>query len=214
MELNRKEIYRYLGYKGKTPDETIAQAVESAVSELTRVMKPKAVSRPIRITRPEENTVCLDNIVVHSKSLYQHLDTCAEGVLFAATLGAQVDLLIHRYNVLDMSKAVIFQACAAEAIEAFCDQEQDAIEQEAHSKGLYLRPRFSPGYGDFPLQYQRELLPLLDAQRRIGLTRTDSDMLVPEKSVTAVIGFTPVATSCHISRCMTCKAKNCPFRKD
>lgn len=214
MDLNRKEIYRYLGYKGTAPDETVSAVVEDSIVELLRVMRPKFVSRPVTITRPSENIVLLDTIEVHSKSLYQHLDTCSEGVLFAATLGASVDMLIHRYNVMDMSRAVILQACAAAAIERVCDDHQGEIEEQAKAKGLFLRPRFSPGYGDFPLTYQKDVLGLLDAQRRIGLTRTESNMLTPSKSVTAVIGFTPVDTSCHISRCMICSAKNCPFRKE
>ena len=214
MDLNRKEIYRYLGYKGTAPDETVSAVVEDSIVELLRVMRPKFVSRPVTITRPSENIVLLDTIEVHSKSLYQHLDTCSEGVLLAATLGASVDMLIHRYNVMDMSRAVILQACAAAAIERVCDDHQGEIEEQAKAKGLFLRPRFSPGYGDFPLTYQKDVLGLLDAQRRIGLTRTESNMLTPSKSVTAVIGFTPVDTSCHISRCMICRAKNCPFRKE
>jgi len=98
----------------------------------------------------------------------------------------------------------------------FCTRKEQALEliALAKEKGLYLRPRYSPGYGDFPLTYQKEILELLNAQRRIGLTRTESNMLVPTKSVTAIIGFTTEETSCHVAKCMTCQAKNCPFRKE
>lgn len=214
MEINRQEILRYLGYRGAQADETITQAVESALAELERVMTPKAVTRPVVIRQIGENTLDLDDIIIESKNLRMHLNGCTEGVLFAATLGAPVDQLIHRYNVIDVSKAVILQACAAAAIEAFCDEQQDAMEAQAKEKGLYLRPRYSPGYGDFPLTYQKEVLELLNAQRRIGLTRTESNMLVPTKSVTAIIGFTAEETNCHVAKCMTCQAKNCPFRKE
>ncbi len=214
LDLDRKEILRYLGYRGAQPDDTVLASVESAIAELKCVMTPKSVTRPIAIRTAGENTLDLEGVLIESKSLYQHLDSCREGVLFAATLGAPVDLLIQRYNVMDMSRAVILQACAAAAVEAYCDQCQDEIEAQAREKGLYLRPRYSPGYGDFPLTYQKEVLTMLNAQRRIGLTRTESNMLVPTKSVTAVIGFTTESTSCHVARCMTCTAKNCPFRRE
>lgn len=214
MEINQQEILRYLGYRGAQADETVTQTIESCLAELQRVMTPKAVTRPIHIRKIAENTLDLDGLTVESKDLRLHLRGCEEGVLFAATLGAPVDLLIQRYNVIDVSKAVILQACAAAAVEAFCDEQQDAIEAQAKEKGLYLRPRYSPGYGDFPLTYQKEVLNLLNAQRRIGLTRTESNMLVPTKSVTAIIGFTTEETSCHVAKCMTCQAKNCPFRKE
>ena len=113
-----------------------------------------------------------------------------------------------------MSKAVILQACAATVIEAYCDEQQDFMKEEADKQGLYLRPRFSPGYGDFPLTYQKDLLGVLNCQKRIGLTVMDSLILAPSKSVTAVIGLTEESTTCHIARCMTCQAKNCPFRKE
>jgi len=146
--------------------------------------------------------------------LSQHINGCKEAAIFAATLGAQTDLLIQKYNKLDMSKAVILQACAATVIEAYCDEQQDFMKEEAGKQGLYLRPRFSPGYGDFPLTYQKDLLGVLNCQKRIGLTVMDSLILAPSKSVTAVIGLTEESTTCHIARCMTCQAKNCPFRKE
>ena len=49
-----------------------------------------------------------------------------------------------------------------------------------------LRPRRSPGYGEMPLAFSREILEKLDATRRIGVALTDSLALVPTKSVTAV----------------------------
>ena len=130
MEINRQEILRYLGYRGAQADETVMQAVESALTELTRVMVPKAVTRPVTIRQTDENVLELDGIKIESKSLRMHLNGCEEGVLFAATLGAPVDQLIHRYNVVDVSKAVILQACAAAAIEAFCDETLETFENE------------------------------------------------------------------------------------
>ena len=56
-----------------------------------------------------------------------------------------------------MSKAVILQACAATVIEAYCDEQQDFMKEEAGKQGLYLRPRFSPGYGDFPSYLSKRL---------------------------------------------------------
>ena len=215
MDLNRKEIYRYLGYKGTAPDETVSAVVEDSIVELLRVMRPKFVSRPVTITRPSENIVLLDTIEVHSKSLYQHLDTCSEGVLLAATLGASVDMLIHRYNVMGMSRAVILQACAAAAIERVCDDHQGEIEEQAKAKGLFLRPRFSPGYGDFPISGQPEFLRLTGAEKKIGLTVTDTCILVPRKSVTAVCGIADHPVTGTLAGCATCALREtCKRRKE
>ena len=214
MDISRKEILRDLGYRGKPADEIVTNSIESCLAELLRVTSPKCIYQIIPVTFGENHIVTIVSISIQSKNLSQNINGCKEAALFAATLGAQTDLLIQKYNKLDMSKAVILQACAATVIEAYCDEQQDFMKEEAGKQGLYLRPRFSPGYGDFPLTYQKDLLGVLNCQKRIGLTVMDSLILAPSKSVTAVIGLTEESTTCHIARCMTCQAKNCPFRKE
>ena len=57
---------------------------------------------------------------------------------------------------------------------------------EPQKGGARLRPRRSPGYGDIPLEMSREILEKLDATKRLGVSLTDSLLLVPSKSVTAI----------------------------
>ena len=85
-----------------------------------------------------------------------------------------------------------------------------ALEKE----NLYLRPRFSPGYGDFHLKHQKDMILLLDCPRKIGLTLTDSLLLAPSKSVTAVMGISKKNKHCHIKGCEACENRNCTFRRD
>ena len=214
MQWNQKEILRYLGYRGKPADEVVLAQIEACKDELEAVLAPKAIFRTFAVKVTGEHQLEIGGMQIHSKQLSQHISGCQQASVFAATLGAQTDLLIQRYNILDLSKAVILQACAAAAIEEYCDERQEEIRLEAASQQLYLRPRYSPGYGDFDLSHQKALLALLDAPKRIGLTATDRFILAPSKSVTAIIGFTHEDTTCHIARCMTCTAKNCPFRKE
>jgi cobalamin-dependent methionine synthase I len=54
---------------------------------------------------------------------------------------------------------------------------------------MALRPRFSPGYGDLPLELQTNLFKVLDCQHFIGLTLNDSMLMSPSKSVTAIVGL-------------------------
>ena len=73
--------------------------------------------------------------------------------------------------------------CSA-AIEGFCDLLNARL-----AEGLSTRARFSPGYGDMSLEYQRDFISVLDAGKNIGLALTQSLMLTPTKSVTALIGI-------------------------
>ena len=174
---------------------------------------PKGVWRRFSLTRPDD-TLLFAGIRGSSQSLRSHLEGCDEVYLLAATLGIGVDRLLERLSVTDVSLAVMVQACAAALLESRCDDYQREIAAEVSAEGLFLRPRFSPGYGDFPLDAQPVLLNALDAGKHIGLTVTQAHMLVPTKSVTAVIGLSRHAGSCHTGGCAMCNKKDCDFRRE
>lgn len=212
MKIDEKEVLRYLGCGG-TADESLRESVASCIGQLLQICKPRSVSRvlPVKIL---PDGVQLGNWNIAGSDLRNHINGCEKAVLFAATLGVQADRLIERESKTDMSRAAILQAAAAAMTESYCDEQEAAIAAEAEKENLYLRPRYSPGYGNFAITYQREILAMLDCPKRIGLTMTDSCMLVPTKSVTAVIGLTHEKSGCTISKCMGCSAKDCPFRKE
>jgi len=202
MTVDRTEIARYLGYGSAVPDGEVAARISFCLHAL-------AASTPRHVFR----TMPRSSLVIRSADLDQHLEGCDRLCLFAATLGTQTDTLLRRWTAADMSLAVVGQACAAAMLEGYAD---DCMAElgAALPRGQYLRPRFSPGYGDFSLSYQRALLDLLDAGRRIGLSLTEGGMLVPVKSITAVIGITHDRASCHIHKCSDCSKTDCPFRKE
>ena len=134
-------------------------------------------------------------------------------MLFGATLGAGTDRLIARISLSDMAKAVVIQSCAAVLLEEYCDERQVAIGEELEAEGLFLRPRFSPGYGDFDITYQQPLMRMLDCAKTIGLTMTDSFMMTPAKSVTALIGASPVKERCPVAGCEACGKTDCEYRR-
>ncbi len=134
-------------------------------------------------------------------------------MLFAATLGVSVDVLLQRYGKLQMSRAVVLQAVSVAMLESFCDETMERLKKEYLEQELYLRPRFSPGYGDFSLECQRQIIPALDLNRRLGVTLTDSLLMVPSKSVTAVAGISPVPVDCLVQGCEACGKTGCAYRR-
>lgn len=213
MQIDTKEVLRYLAFKG-TPDERLPEEIDVCSRELLSAAAPKACFLRVPVVHGENGQLTIDGTSLCSKDLQGHLRECKEAFLFAATLGTQVDNLMRRYSLTAMSRAVILQACAAAAIESFCDEQEEGLRKSVEGEKLFLRPRYSPGYGDFPIQWQHTLLSMLNAPKRIGLTATESCMLAPTKSVTAIIGLTHDETDCHIRKCMGCKSKNCPFRRE
>ena len=113
-----------------------------------------------------------------------------------------------------MSRAVIYQAAAAAMIEAWSDEVNSRIIQEAAKEGLFCRPRFSPGYGDFSLAYQSDFARILRIQKEIGVSLTESMLMMPSKSVTAVIGLSRRDEKCVLHGCEVCsKANGCAFSR-
>ncbi len=186
--INRAEIIRYLGYKGQVPEQEILDLIEICVQEVEAAAEPKHIMRrfPAKVS---EDRVEAAGLTMYSKSLARNLKDCKEVVFFAATLGTGVDRLLHKYLKLQVSKAVIVQATAAAAIEDYCNQCQREQEMQCAAEGLSVRPRYSPGYGDLPLAVQSDFLRILQAQKTVGIVLTEGDIMLPEKSVTAIIGL-------------------------
>lgn len=186
--IDKKEVIRYLGYKGHVPTAEILDLIEVCIKEVQAAAEPKYVARrfPAQISGEQ---ILAGGISMQSKHLARHLAGCKEVVFFAATLGTGVDRLLHKYMKLQVSKAVVVQAAAAALIEAYCDQCQKELEEACQKENLSVRPRFSPGYGDFSLTIQAEFLQVLQAQKTAGILLTDGDVMLPEKSVTAIIGL-------------------------
>lgn len=213
MNINRKEIERYLGYKGNTPDDNVKQVIDEAVDEILKIATPKSVYKILPLKTDGIN-INFGSVNAVSKNLGRNLLGCKEIVVFAATLGIGVDNIIKKYSMFEMSKAVVLQACAAAMIEDYCDECQKKIADELLERGLYLRPRFSPGYGDFDINNQEKFVNILESSKKIGLSLTNSFILVPTKSVTAVMGITENEEKCHIKGCEVCTKKDCLFRRD
>ena len=212
MDIRTKEAVRYLGYGRHAIDEQTLELIQNSFQELEQVADARFVYRIFEIIEQNENQLMLGGFRIQSKNLCKNLKDCKQAVVFCATLGLSVDLLIKRYSVSDMSRTVVLQACAAAFLEEYCDNMQKQI-ADVLKKGLYLRPRFSPGYGDFSVLHQKELLQMAEAPKQIGLAMTDGYMLTPSKSITAVIGISSEAGDCTVKGCEMCTKEDCIYRR-
>lgn len=205
------EVYRYMGFRGENPDPHIAQMTLQIVKEIADSVSPKFCAVDTGISIIGEN-VRLDWFTLASSALAKHLLGCERGIIFAATLGSGVDMLIYKYSMTSPAKAVAAQAAATVLIEKYVDDICDIFSEEAAKEGLYITARFSPGYEDLDIKNQKEFLKALDADKRIGLCLTDSYMLTPVKSVTAIVGKTKTEHDCGVQKCNRCSNFNCAYK--
>ncbi len=178
--LDRTEAARYAG--GNLSDSRFAAVIEECEAELTPLLSPSACyeTYPVSVTGEE---VSLGFTVTRSRDLAGNLAGCDSVILLAATVGAGADRLLQRYSRLSPLKAVAVQGLAAAALEGYLD----ALEEELVAPYAVSKPRFSPGYGDLPLSLQANIERAL-CFGKIGISLTSSGMMVPTKSVTALLG--------------------------
>lgn len=189
MEFRIREAIRYLGYGNHAVDEQTKQLIDDSFKELDEIGRERFVYRIFDLDAAGSDGVTVGQFRFESKFLSKNMHGCTKAAIFGATLGIETDLLIQRYLVADVAKAVVVQACAAAKMEELCDRVEAVVSADPETDGYRRHPRFSPGYGDLSLEYQKAILDILEASKKIGLTMTGSCMMSPTKSVTALIGL-------------------------
>lgn len=176
--VDRREALRYAGCRQETAD--MAALLESCIDECADIFVPQVCAIRLPIVHID-NGVMLGDITIASHLLADTLAGCREALLFVATVGHGIDRLIARYSHLSPARAVMLQALGTERIECLCDL--------FCADAAPITRRVSPGYGDIPLSLQTDICRLLDTPRRIGVTLSDSLLMAPTKSVTAIAGI-------------------------
>lgn len=201
MNLDPREIARYLGIRGKALDPQGAAWADQCQRELAQAVTPRHLGRRLPLTLFQGQ----------SRDLDHHLRHCREGILYAVTLGPEADRLLRRWSAQSMAKAAVGQAVCAAWLDDLCAAYCATLEQDL-APGEYLTPPYSPGYGDWDLAAQQTVLDRLQAPKRLGLSLTGGGMLVPEKSVTALVGISDRPEEACGQKCMRCRKTDCPFR--
>lgn len=212
----KEKVYRYLGYDRQKHNLTkeMDKLVDQCISSIIEISQLRTIySNPISLTR-ENGIIYAGNIPLLGNDINRHLEHCSQSLFIAVTLGTAVDALIRKYETIDIAKAVILEAVANVVIEELADTLENKLRVEYRKKGLYLTIRYSPGYGDFPLSFQKEILDFLDAYRKIGLSVTPNYIMIPRKSITAVLGISNFNVKGKLAGCNQCVLKEkCNYRK-
>lgn len=237
LRLDREEALGYLGYSGQRVDPDLLSRFGRIVDGCERDLRPSWVydvfdvdgerTRP-RDGRPEsgegsdaeshasgmqEPGVGLfgTSLVLPGRDIADHVRGARKVALMACTLGVASERALRAYAAVSPTDALLYDAAASALVEAAANEAEAAIAAWADERGLYAGPRFSPGYGDFPLSVQPAFLAAIDATRRIGLTTIESFMLVPSKSVTAVVGLFDHRQPGRDTRteCGPCRLRDC-----
>ena len=187
LPVDKNEVLHFAGVK--VADEQMDSLLKESINEALPLLSYKVCFKTFDINNYNKK-LDLGFCTTDSMALIKNLKNCKKIILFAATIGLNLDRLISRYGKIHPAKAVVLQALGAERIEALCNAFCLDIESSDELKDMSLVPRFSPGYGDFPLTIQKDIFEALNPSKYIGLSLNDSMLMSPSKSVTAIIGIT------------------------
>ncbi|MBQ9060734.1 MAG: methionine synthase [Firmicutes bacterium] len=204
--IDREEWLKFLHVKGE-PEEELKRRLDQAEKQLLQAADPRAIYR------------VMDRAAVATEgfSIQKHLEGCSRVAVLAVTIGVGIDQLIVRTQLTSMALAVVLDAGASVLAEQAADAAESLMKSELADRfpGMFTTSRFSPGYGDFPIRRQREILQYADAPRKIGVTLTAGDMMVPHKSVTALIGLADHPVTGRLAPCSECVLRGkCTFLKE
>lgn len=212
MKLDLSEPLRYLGVRGE-PDPALLAELSSVADKLTRSVTPRYIWRVFPLSLREEGPALEGaGLTLPGGMAARMLGECSQAVLLACTLGAGFEALLRAEQARSMARAAMLDACGSAWVEAGCDAAEEEI--STRFPDLYPTDRFSPGYGGLPLTIQKDVCALLDAPRRLGVQVTDSFLINPSKSVTAVIGLSDRPQPARIRGCGFCSLReSCQYRK-
>ncbi len=178
-EIKKEYAFAFAGVKPNCESEEMNALFYLASEKVFSVALPRVTYKILS----KDDSYLNENLLV-GKDINRLLKDSTKVVVFAATLGAEVDKALARLQITNLAEATMFDACASAAIENVCDNFCKAV------ASLYggATTRFSPGYGDLPFSIQKEIAVLLDMQKNIGVSITESGILIPQKTVTAIFG--------------------------
>ena len=166
-----------------TPVGVLPKDAEGIIESVLCAAKPAYVAVHAKISR-QNDRIFVENIATDSRALFEVCRESDECILVVATLGVGVDRLILRTSSISPYDSFVADAVADALIEALCDHAEEKL-----AAGLVTRGRFSPGYADLELSFGKEIIRLTDAERLLGIKQSDSGLMIPKKSVNAIIAI-------------------------
>ncbi|MDL2252614.1 methionine synthase [Ruminococcaceae bacterium OttesenSCG-928-I18] len=213
LPVDRAGVLSALGYRGLPADEQTEAKLTAACHAVQQAAKPRflyasfPLGAGLRLGTSETTLT--------GRDIAAHLAGCSSVLLLALTLGQRPEAAIRKAEATSVELAVLMDTAASTLAEQYANEAERQLRQQTETQGQFLTGRFSPGYGDLPIELQRDLLRLLDGPRAIGLSVSQSGILLPRKSITALLGIADHPVEGKLAGCDHCILfENCVQRKE
>lgn len=217
------ETLKYLGYKGQDISDEMLRDINLCTEYVLKAIQCRYILQKFEaVYTPYGVNLKGTSFSLGGNDIREHLGKSKYVVLMASTLGHEVDRLIKMTQHISLSRAVIMDAVCTTAIEEVCDGLQQQLYDYESKNGFYITERYSPGYGDLPISVQPDFLNVISAQKYTGITCNSDFLMIPQKSVTALLGVklsqeksNESDSDSRFKKCLKCRVrKNCTFRKN
>ena len=205
------ETRRYAGLsKAEGFDE---RAITEACEEAGLLIKVRGIWQMYDYDPSKRLVMSEPPFEILGESIAKHLSKCERAVCMAVTVGEGIEREVtEKFRIGKYVPAMLLDAAATSAVEQAADQMESAIKQTVEREGFKMRSRYSPGYGDWGLDQQQGFFRLTGGAE-IGMRLSQAMMLMPRKSVTAIIGLTRASSARSKKHdCASCDKLDCSMR--
>lgn len=157
------------------------------IAKVKEIISPKCCYTLCDVTC-DGNCIDFGFMKVESFDLAKVCKNSKRAVFFAVTCGFELEREQNKLSKLSALDFFITDACGSALAEAICDYAEEEIKNTLGPTYSFSK-RFSPGYGDFTLEHQRHVLSAINAEKLLGITISESLLMIPQKSITAVMFF-------------------------
>ena len=185
---NITDALRYMGVPPESHTEELTRTVSEAFRRLEGYITPRCVWGRFHITN-FDGGIEIEGAKIFSRNISRLTSRGNDCIILAATLGHETDRQITIAQNKNMLEGLALDACASVRIDSYIDDVMRGEIVTVLREGERMTTRFSPGYGDLSMNVTEDIIAILSATKRIGLSVTRSLMMSPVKSVTAIAGL-------------------------
>jgi hypothetical protein len=216
IHVAKRQVMHHLGYpKKRQVRSVIASAVDECLKDASDLIDAKYLftfENVLMVAHPA--SVIRETLAFESHVISRLLEQCTKIIVFVATIGERLeDTARNLADEGNMVRSFALDATGSAAVEQVADHVQEMASDMGRSWGLAASRRFSPGYCDWKIEQQRLLFDLADAHL-IGVRLTDSGLMIPQKSVSGIIGLGPFESNVRsYNPCPDCTRGECVGRR-
>jgi hypothetical protein len=215
LDIDRQHVLNHIGYgNGRTPSARIESLIGEYTDNICHLIEPSYsyVIRGIKSVRGARVFI-EGSVTFRSNVIAQLLEQCQKVAVFVLTIGGRLEEVVHQLAEDGlMVQAAVLDAIGSDAAETLADVVQDIIDKEAEAEGLGISQRFSPGYCDWRVSQQKMVFRAMNGDSA-GVRLTDGCLMVPQKSISGIIGIGPRDEVESYNPCKTCKKHDCVGRR-